>query len=313
MGLKIGDILVQNGQITEKELNTALRRHYETGEKLIFLLSVVGRIQPDELAQMLSDALHVPLVTRAELERAPAGLMNLIPAAFVQRFQILPYFQADNVLYVAMADPTDQPIIDSVASFTRLTVRPAAASFKIIEQLLGHRLGKGALCAEGPRDPDRKAQGPRPLRRLSGKEEEKKILYVEDNNTNWAVADLELSSKYKLTRAVNSWETFQLIKDTKFDLILMDIELAGSDLNGIEITAVIKGKHRGAVPAYVEIADDRREVPIVYVTAYSARYSKQELLSSGADDVITKPVNFTSLSLVMSRLMLRGISGSAPS
>ena len=46
--------------------------------------------------------------------------------------------------------------------------------------------------------------------------------------------------------------------------------------------------------------------PIIFVTAYTARYSKAELLEAGGDDLIPKPVNFTHLSLAVARVWARG-------
>lgn len=44
--------------------------------------------------------------------------------------------------------------------------------------------------------------------------------------------------------------------------------------------------------------------PIVYVTAHGARYSNVRLLLSGADRVITKPVDFNALQLALSEMLM---------
>ena len=66
------------------------------------------------------------------------------------------------------------------------------------------------------------------------------ILYVEDDDTNADLAQAALSEKYRVMRARTSKEAFRFLSEHNFDLILMDIELAGSNLNGIEITQVLK-------------------------------------------------------------------------
>jgi CheY-like chemotaxis protein len=57
------------------------------------------------------------------------------------------------------------------------------------------------------------------------------ILYVEDDDTNWHVANLALTKNFRLVRAQNAQEAMELLAKTPFDLVLMDVELAGSDLN----------------------------------------------------------------------------------
>ena len=130
------------------------------------------------------------------------------------------------------------------------------------------------------------------------------ILYVEDDDTNWDLAQVALSVKYRVVRAKNAREVFKHLGRQEFELILMDIELAGSNLNGIEITQVLK-----KVPSAPESREGQgielESTPIIFVTAYSARYSKKDLLKAGGDDLVTKPVDFTRLSLAMSRMIVR--------
>lgn len=130
------------------------------------------------------------------------------------------------------------------------------------------------------------------------------ILYVEDDDTNADLAQAALSEKYRVMRARTSKEAFRFLSEHNFDLILMDIELSGSNLNGIEITQVLK-KIPDAPQAIFSKPIELGGTPIIFVTAYSARYTKKELMSAGGDDLVTKPVDFTRLSLAMSRMMVR--------
>ena len=135
-------------------------------------------------------------------------------------------------------------------------------------------------------------------------EEKPLILYVEDDDTNWDLTNVALSERYRVVRARNAKEAFSLLSERPFDLILMDIELSGSSLNGIEITQVLKKVPSAPqpVPAPMVEVDG---TPIIFVSAYSAQYSKKDLLNAGGDDLVTKPVDFTRLSLAMSRMMVR--------
>lgn len=143
----------------------------------------------------------------------------------------------------------------------------------------------------------------RPAAKGHSKGELAKILYVEDEDANWHVTELHLRGKYDLKRASNSTEALALIEREHFDLILLDIQLSGSTMDGIQICRAIRaGIREGAA---------RREAitktPIVFVTAYSARYDKPSLVDAGGDDVVTKPVDYTRLLLVSSRLLVRSL------
>lgn len=134
-----------------------------------------------------------------------------------------------------------------------------------------------------------------------------RILYVEDEDANWEVTALQLRGKYLLTRASTSAEALSLLARERFDLILLDIQLSGSELDGIQICRALRSRqpHHSAAPPVP------LDTPIVFVTAYSARYDKQTLLDAGADDVVTKPVDYTRLLLVSSRLIVRAVGNRA--
>ena len=134
----------------------------------------------------------------------------------------------------------------------------------------------------------------------------KKILYVEDEDANWNVAELHLRDKYEIKRAKDAAETFLLLRKENFNLILMDIQLAGSSYDGIEICRILKQQPRQQIPPEARSLNCK-DIPIVFVTAFSERYSKDYLMEVGGDEMITKPVDFTRLTLVSSRLIIKSI------
>jgi CheY-like chemotaxis protein len=138
------------------------------------------------------------------------------------------------------------------------------------------------------------------------------VLYVEDDDENWNVAELRLSSGYDLLRAADSEQACKLVRERgpQLSAILMDIELRGSELNGVELTELFRGKTLArSLPSY---AHDLPTVtrPIIFVTAHGARYSDVELMLFGADQVIAKPVNFSALNLALASLPARRSNGS---
>jgi len=132
------------------------------------------------------------------------------------------------------------------------------------------------------------------------------VLYVEDEDENFEVTQLRLGQKYNLLRARNAEEGVRqvAIHGSKLMAILMDIQLSGSLLDGIQLTKLLRGKlDRGGFPGWVSNAPTT-QVPILYVTAYGARYSEPELIGSGGNFVMLKPVDFLKLSLGLANIAL---------
>jgi CheY-like chemotaxis protein len=133
------------------------------------------------------------------------------------------------------------------------------------------------------------------------------ILYVEDDDDNWEIAELRLARRYELVRARNDEQACRILRDRhhEIDLILMDIELRGSELNGIELTELLRGNtlpERSLLPSYARNLSPVSK-PVVFVTAHGARFTRVQLLLSGADKVITKPVDFADLQVVVRELL----------
>src|SRR6266704_1589984 len=139
------------------------------------------------------------------------------------------------------------------------------------------------------------------------------VLYVEDNPDNFEVTRLHLSRLFRLLWARSDAEACSLIQKHHAELvsILMDIELQGSGLDGIELTRLLRGVPPGRpLPPYAAHLPIV-QTPIFFITAYTARYSTEELTRAGGDRVITKPVNFAELSLALSQAQLKEQTSSA--
>ena len=133
-----------------------------------------------------------------------------------------------------------------------------------------------------------------------------RILYVEDVDENFDVVQLRLGRAYSLTRAATDKEACAALKQPDgFYAVLMDIELAGSRLNGIQLTRLIRGKLPAAERPDYAAAVPVSEVPVLIVSAYGTTYRTAELLAAGADDVLAKPVDFTRLSLALTAFHLK--------
>ncbi len=102
----------------------------------------------------------------------------------------------------------------------------------------------------------------------------KKILIVEDNKINQMITRKILEGKnFDCDIANNGIEALGKIKETTYDLVLMDIHMPGMD--GKQCTR--------------EVRKFDRELPIIALTAVTLDESEQEFYEIGFDDIIPKP------------------------
>jgi CheY-like chemotaxis protein len=132
------------------------------------------------------------------------------------------------------------------------------------------------------------------------------VLYVEDDAVNQQIARARLGKKYEVLVASNDRDACKLVVEhhNNIILVLMDIELQGSQLNGIALTRLLRGKLPASErPLYSENVPCI-DVPILFVTAYGQRFNQSELLEAGGDNVIAKPIDFVQLQTAMTRTYL---------
>jgi len=133
--LKLGEILKQAGVIDDFQLNSALsyQRHWggRFGESLIKL----GYLTEDKLQDFLARQFDLPQI---ELfgRKIPKDVLAYIPQEKAREFHVLPVEQKEINgsihLVVAMTDPTNLMVTDSLQFMTGCRIKPALASEEAI-------------------------------------------------------------------------------------------------------------------------------------------------------------------------------------
>ncbi|MDR3322204.1 MAG: response regulator [Synergistaceae bacterium] len=102
------------------------------------------------------------------------------------------------------------------------------------------------------------------------------ILVVDDNMTNLAQIEAQLSGRYGVTLAKSGAQALHICERERPDLILLDVEMPGMD--GFDTLGMLK--------------DDPRlsRIPVIFLTASRDSATEVRGLKSGARDFITKPV-----------------------
>jgi len=123
---RLGDLLVENGLVTDDQLTNVLKSKPRE-EKLGDVLLQQGIITEQQLIEVLEIQLGIPQV---QLYHYPfdANIFNLIPKDLAKRSMIVPLKVEGDKLYVAMKDPMDFITIDDLRFITGFQIIPAIAS-----------------------------------------------------------------------------------------------------------------------------------------------------------------------------------------
>lgn len=127
--MRIGELLLKHGYITEAQLNRALEEQKKTGQRLGRILVSLGFMPEERLVEILSAQFEVPYVKLSNFNIDP-DVHNYISEDVCRIYKIVPLFVTDKTLTIAMTDPTNVRVIDIVKFKSQMDVDIVMSSEK---------------------------------------------------------------------------------------------------------------------------------------------------------------------------------------
>jgi two-component system sensor histidine kinase/response regulator len=115
-----------------------------------------------------------------------------------------------------------------------------------------------------------------------------RILVAEDNPVNQRLAKRLLENRgHHVVVAHNGKEALETLKEEKFDLVFMDVQMP--QMGGVEATAAIRKLEKAT----------GEHLPIVALTAHAMAGDREKYLASGMDGYLSKPIQIRELDDVL--------------
>jgi diguanylate cyclase (GGDEF)-like protein len=113
------------------------------------------------------------------------------------------------------------------------------------------------------------------------------ILIVEDDDAvKDSISEYLIHLSYQVDAVSSAEEALKKLENHPVDVVLTDIMMQGMD--GLQLTRIIKKKY---------------DMEVIAMTGYSADYSYEEAVKTGASDFIFKPFRFEELDLRIKRVL----------
>jgi CheY-like chemotaxis protein len=117
--------------------------------------------------------------------------------------------------------------------------------------------------------------------------EQRRILLAEDNEVNTLLASTLLQEAgYEVHCVANGADAIAAARQTRYDLILMDVQM--SVMDGLQATRLIRA-----------IGGVAGAVSIVAMTANTMRHDQDACLAAGMNDFVSKPIDAKSFLAVV--------------
>ncbi len=138
--IRLGDVLVNSGVITEEVLHKGLELQKASGNKLGETLVDAGLATEENIAKALSNQLEYDMVDLQNIT-VDEAVLSLVPPNVLKKHKVFPFEYSSanmNVLRVAMSDPMDMDAMDDINIITNLQVEPVVATLGSIMLALDH-------------------------------------------------------------------------------------------------------------------------------------------------------------------------------
>ena len=101
--------------------------------------------------------------------------------------------------------------------------------------------------------------------------------------------DLLEAKGYQTLQSRDGLDALKIARESKPDLILMDIQLPG--MSGLEVTKLIKED------------ENLKTIPIIAVTAFAMKGDEEKFRQGGCEDYLAKPISTSGLLEIIARYL----------
>ncbi len=127
MAKQIGQLLINSGLITEKQLETALKEQQSSqGEKLGSIFIRLGFLDESKLVNFLGKQFNLPTIDLTNYEIDP-HIKDLIPGETARKYKLIPIDKFGNILTLAVSDPSDYDALQDIRFITNCEVESIIA------------------------------------------------------------------------------------------------------------------------------------------------------------------------------------------
>ncbi|MFK5926753.1 MAG: GspE/PulE family protein [Desulfuromusa sp.] len=122
--IRIGDLLVKNGIITDEQLLNALATQKKTGGKLGNTLIELGLVTSHQFHEFLANQMNLPFIDLKHYNYKPE-VVRLLSETAARRFRAMVLDQEESRLLVGVADPTDIYAYDELTKILKQPIKMA--------------------------------------------------------------------------------------------------------------------------------------------------------------------------------------------
>ena len=259
---KMGEILIENKVISQKDLDQALLRQKSVKKPLGQILEDMDVILEEDIAKALSTQFGFPYVKQFSRYHFPPEMLDKIGAEVALANLVFPLKQEKKTLYLAMSNPLDMALQSDLSFKLAMRISPCVATPDEIKAAI-----KKHYLTDVP-------EAQRDLTHT--------ILLVDNQEIALNASEAALKKAgYTIYKARNGAEGLKIATQVQPQLVITDIVMPR--MSGVDLLKSLQEYHETA------------RIPIIALSSKSSVEEEYRLLEMGFFDFIAKPINPTRL------------------
>lgn len=275
----LGEILVQKGILTSLTVERMSALASREKKRFGWFLEDRGLITGSELSQALAEQFTMKHLTNIVQYSYPKQLLELVTPEIALEFHLFPLRQDGNKLLMAVTDPTDMKMAQTIAQNQGMTLVPAVVSREdFFAAFCKHYLGK-------------QIQAPK----------EKTVLIADDDKmTREMLKEILVKNGFRVLLAADGMEAYKEIVASRPQIVLTDKEMPNFD--GFALIKLVKA------------INELKSIPMILISDKTTDDDEAKLFDMGFFDFMSKPIkSVTLLSRVKRAMQVAGIASETTS
>ena len=135
----LGELLIEQNLISQDVIDSALRVQVGGNRRLGHILVRMKAITADQLAEALAKQLGIPITDIPQ--KFSRDISRILPRYLCRQFSVIPLeLKENNILAIAMANPSDEEAITDLENYTGKVLKPCLARYSDIEREISRRI-----------------------------------------------------------------------------------------------------------------------------------------------------------------------------
>jgi len=132
---QLGDLLVERGLISGRQLEKALSMQKERGGLIGEILVELGFAREEDIAQSLTAQYGFPYLPLSNYDINP-GIINIVPGRVARQYLLIPIDKISNNLTLAMSNPLNVQAIEDVELLSGCSVQTFVSTSSDIKRAI---------------------------------------------------------------------------------------------------------------------------------------------------------------------------------